>query len=49
MALTTQMGSLAWAPGLREHVTEGVHIATVLGVEDPDLPAPQQSRHLSPP
>ena len=41
-------GQPAWASGLREHVTEGVHIATVSGVEDPDLPAPQQSRHLSP-
>lgn len=42
-------GQPAWASGLREHVTEGVHIATASGVEDPDLPAPQQSRHLSSP
>ena len=49
MALTTQMGSLAWAPGLREHVTEGVHIATVSGVEDPDLQHPDTPDISAPP
>ena len=41
-------GQPGWASRLREHVTEGAHIATVSGVKDPDLLAPRHPRYLSP-